>query len=214
MNRRNSCFVQQHITWLKREPPQIICASLSKHPKILQIVDNLRTVQVITSKYHGTTSPFYPERDAWNRVQGVCELKDSTLELQLLPDNRWSVSMTVPEQRWTQSRQSGVLSNETLVNRWRRDDSNTRPGHDLLKRSRVVVRVTMCDDDGHDHLWPDALPFQRCRRVWRWINHDAAPINPQHISRHRTILIKSVRVSEDSDTKRRRMKRWCSHGLG
>ena len=169
---------------------------------------------MIPSKNHGPTTPIHPKTNTRNTVKCVCEMKSSPLKTKRLADDCRLVSMAVPQERRTERRKRRVFSNETLVYRRGGDDHHRRSREYFLERSCVVIGVTVCENDPHDGAGPYALAFQCGRRIGRGVDHDAAAVDPEDVSRSGSAFIKPVRISQDGDSKGRRMEgRRKDHGV-
>mmetsp|Transcript_15717 Transcript_15717/g.23236 ORF Transcript_15717/g.23236 Transcript_15717/m.23236 type:complete len:499 (-) Transcript_15717:622-2118(-) len=116
--------------------------------------------------------------------------------------------MTVHQYGCTQTRQSCVLSNKRLVNGWRGNDNDWTILQNFLKCSRVVIGVTMGQNNSHDRTSSYTIFFETCIGVWWWINHDTATIDPKHVSGCAAIFVKTVTVSQHGNTKGWRIERW------
>lgn len=139
-------------------------------------------------------------------MKRVGKMECCALESKRGSDNSRLVSVAMTQQRRAQCRKSRILSYETLVNGWCGNDDDLRTCQDLLESSGVMVGVAMSNDDTNNHSWPNTLPLECCRGIWRRINHHTTSIHPKNISRDRSALIEAVRVAKDSDAKGRRVK--------
>jgi hypothetical protein len=127
-------------------------------------------------------------------MERVPEVKRCSLKVQRSTNDCCSEPVTSTEQSRAETRKGRVLPNEAFVDGWCGDNGNPRARKDLLERPRVVVSVTMGDDDGNDRLRAYALPLERGGRVRRRIHHDSSAVDPYHVPARRTILVEPVRV--------------------
>lgn len=140
-----------------------------------------------------------------------------SLKFQWLSNDRPPVSVTVLKQRWTEAGQCGIFPNKACIDGWSCDQRQLGAGQYFLKRTGVMVGMTVRNDNAEYHLGSYSFSFQRGGRIgWR-IDHDAASVDPYNIPTCRSVLIKAVRISQYGDTKGRRMKHcfgWRNMGYG
>ena len=72
-----------------------------------------------------------------------------------------------------------VLADKRVHDRWGRDDADLALVEDLLQGARVVVCVTVGDDDRVDHARGNAVLLEQRAAVQRRIDHDSSAVDPE-----------------------------------
>ena len=124
-----------------------------------QLLQGWRIIKMVACKYHTPPAPINPESNTRNGMQRVCKMERRTLKPKWLPNNCRLVTMTVSQQRWTQRTQRCIFSDEGFVYGGCGNYHDRGSRKHLLERPRIVIGMTMRQNDAHNSSRSDSLSF-------------------------------------------------------
>mmetsp|Transcript_53101 Transcript_53101/g.139593 ORF Transcript_53101/g.139593 Transcript_53101/m.139593 type:complete len:240 (-) Transcript_53101:27-746(-) len=173
---------------------------------LLELFEALRVVVGVARVGDRLAAKLRAEADAWQRVQRVEEGDRAALEAHRLCNLDGEEEKEAREVLGGHAGDEGVLAHERCHDGARGDDGYAVLEQDLLEGARIVVGVTVRQDDVRHLARSDPpLPQILCR-VGRWVDQDPTPTHPKHEPRRRAVSREAIGRAEDGDAEIGRRK--------